>query len=90
MNTLLHVLFDNHLIFTYRIDESEDYIIFQSLVPIPINFIVQLKNRLFFRYKYIIKVAEEKIEEDLGIGSHKWRVIEITKQIREATSESIT
>ena len=84
------VLFDNHLIFTYRIDESEDYIIFQSLVPIPSNFIVKWKNRLFFRYKYIISVGKEKIVEDLGIGSHKWRVIEITKQIREATSECIT
>ena len=83
-------MFDNHLIFTYRIDESEDYIIFQSLVPIPKDFMVKWKNRLFFRYKYIIKVGEERIEEDLGIGSHKWRVIEITKQIREATSESIT
>ena len=83
-------MFDNHLICTYRIDVSEDYIIFQSLVPIPDNFIVKCKNRLFFHYKYIIKVGEKRIVEDLGIGSHKWRVIEITKEIREATSESIT
>ena len=84
------VLFDNHLIFTYRIDESEDYIIFQSLVPIPNNFIVKWRNRVFFRYKYVIRVGKERIVEDLGISNHEWRVIEITKQIREATSESIT
>ena len=83
-------MFDNHLIFTYRIDVSEDYIIFQSLVPIPNDFMVKWRNRLFFRYKYNVRVKKKNIVEDLGIGSHEWRVIEITKQIREATSESIT
>ena len=51
---------------------------------------VKWDDRLFFHYKYIMRVGEEKIVEDLGIGTHKWRVIEITKEIREATSESIT
>ena len=81
-------MFDNHLIFTYRIDESEDYIIFQSLVPIPKDFMSKHKNKFFFRYKYIVRVGEEKVVEDLGIG--KWRVIEITQWIREATSENIS
>ena len=31
--------------------------------------------------------GKKKVED--GIGSHEWRVIEITEQIREATSENI-
>ena len=76
--------------FNHRLDQSGDYVIYQSLVPIPKCFYKQINNNNFFRYKYVVKVGERKYTENLVITSHKWRMIQITKEMEALKGENIT